>query len=364
MKAKRSDDMEARKLRRDRYWSVMLVGEHGRIIPLKGFKTIAISALCVMAIAVAAAIIFGIAAKRRSIEIDRLQVQLQEFHDLAAKLRDEKDLYLTQFIASQKSDATLRKEPDAESQAATPPRKETKENEKTAPVPVSPELVPAPSPAPAPPVAAVHWKVDIRNLSVRYDPEHEVLKTEFRIYNTSTPKKPLTGRIVVVFKQMDAPSLNWFTVPRVQISGGKPDAEHGQAFKINNYRTMTFRAYQQKAPVNFDTLSVFVFSGEGKLISERDFPFHIDYKPPEKSTNAIKPAGESRSISRPSQVENPPAAQPAPVAPASDNGASMMPEAEESLPAASDERSNTGNEAPPKLPSEVDTKPNIEGDQQ
>ena len=364
MKAKRSDDMETRKLRRDRYWSVMLVGEHGRIIPLKGFKTIAVSALCVMAIAVAAAIIFGIAAKRRSVEIERLQVQLQESRDLAAKLRDEKDLYLTQFIASQKSDPALRKKSDAETQAATAPRKETQESEKTAPVPASPEPAAAPSPAPAPPVSAVHWKADIRNLSVRYDPEHEVLKAEFRIYNTSTPKKPLAGRIVVVFKQMDAPSLNWFTVPRVQVSDGKPDAERGQAFKINNYRTMTFRAYQQKAPVNFDTLSVFVFSGEGKLISERDFPFHIDYKPPEKSTRATEPAGESQSISKPPQVENTPAAQPAPAAPASDDGPSMVPGAELSLPAASDERSKAKKEASPKLPSEVDTKPNIEGDQQ
>jgi hypothetical protein len=152
----------------------------------------------------------------------------------------------------------------------------------------------------------VQWKADIRRFAVTYDPDREVLKAQFRIYNTSKPKRPLAGRSVVAFKEMDTSPLKWFTVPRVPISEGKPDGAMGQAFKINNYRTMTFRAYQQKIPVTYDTASVFVFSADGKLITERDFAFHIDAKPPAVVPSAVQPPAAPPSTgTRSATVANP-----------------------------------------------------------
>lgn len=312
MKPKNKSEAEPRKARKDRYWSVMLVGEHGRIVPLKWFKGFFITFVVLLVLAIGAAALLGFFYQQQSVEIDRLQNELRSIKDQAAKLRDEKDLYLTQFVASQKNNPpAVRKAEQSKPIDIPAPSKKGQQKAAQSPQKASP----APSPKPKPATVAVQWKADIRRFGVTYDPDREVLKAQFRIYNTSKPKRPLAGRSVVAFKEMDSPPLKWFTVPRVPISEGKPDGARGQAFKINNYRTMTFRAYQQKAPVTYDTASVFVFSADGKLITERDFAFHIDVKPPAAPPSAIKPPAAPPSAIKPPATP-PPAIKP-PAAPPS-----------------------------------------------
>jgi hypothetical protein len=296
MKPKNKSEAEPRKARKDRYWSVMLVGEHGRIVPLKWFKGFFITFVALLMLAIGAAALLGFFYKQQAVEIDRLQNELRLIKDQAAKLRDEKDLYLTQFVASQKNNppAVLKKEQPEPNDIPAPPK--TGQQKPAQPPRKAP---PAPAPKPKPATEAVQWKADIRRFAVTYDPDREVLKAQFRIYNTSKPKRPLAGRSVVAFKEMDTSPLKWFTVPRVPISEGKPDGAMGQAFKINNYRTMTFRAYQQKIPVTYDTASVFVFSADGKLITERDFAFHIDAKPPAVAPSAVQPPAAPPTIDNP-----------------------------------------------------------------
>jgi hypothetical protein len=294
MKPKNKSEAEPRKARKDRYWSVMLVGEHGRIVPLKWFKGFFITFVALLMLAIGAAALLGFFYKQQAVEIDRLQNELRLIKDQAAKLRDEKDLYLTQFVASQKNNPpAVRKEEQPEPIDIPAPSKSGQQKPAQPPR----KAPPSPAPKPKPATEAVQWKADIRRFAVTYDPDREVLKAQFRIYNTSKPKRPLAGRSVVAFKEMDTSPLKWFTVPRVPISEGKPDGAMGQAFKINNYRTMTFRAYQQKIPVTYDTASVFIFSADGKLITERDFAFHIDAKPP-----AVAP---SQSATCGTTVDNP-----------------------------------------------------------
>jgi hypothetical protein len=103
MKPKNKSEAEPRKARKDRYWSVMLVGEHGRIVPLKWFKGFFITFVALLMLAIGAAALLGFFYKQQAVEIDRLQNELRLIKDQAAKLRDEKDLYLTQFVASQKN---------------------------------------------------------------------------------------------------------------------------------------------------------------------------------------------------------------------------------------------------------------------
>jgi hypothetical protein len=314
MKPKNKSEAEPRKARKDRYWSVMLVGEHGRIVPLKWFKGFFITFVALLMLAIGAAALLGFFYKQQAVEIDRLQNELRLIKDQAAKLRDEKDLYLTQFVASQKNNppAVLKKEQPEPNDIPAPPK--TGQQKPAQPPRKAP---PAPAPKPKPATEAVQWKADIRRFAVTYDPDREVLKAQFRIYNTSKPKRPLAGRSVVAFKEMDTSPLKWFTVPRVPISEGKPDGAMGQAFKINNYRTMTFRAYQQKIPVTYDTASVFVFSADGKLITERDFAFHIDAKPPAVAPSAVQPpAAPPSTIQAPAAPPSPiqaPAAPPSPI---------------------------------------------------
>lgn len=276
MKSDQYNESGSRSKKRDRYWSVMLVGDHGRIIPFRRFKGLAISAVVLLAVALAALFVLSILYVAQMQTITELEGRVKNAQAQATKFRDEKDLYLTQLeiVKKEQNPAPEKKAaPPVEEKAAAPPAAKP-----AGPPPKkAPEKKAAPpKPAPAP----VNWAADIRRFKATYLPKQKVLKAEFRIYNTSKPRKALAGRTVVVFKNLDDTPIHWFPVPRVQLTNGEPSGARGQSFKINNYRTVQFRAYGQKAPVKLNAATVFIYSDKGKLLASKDFGFKIDYKPP------------------------------------------------------------------------------------
>lgn len=261
--------------KRDRYWSVMLVGDHGRVIPFRHFKALVIT-LCVGFILMLIAIItMAILYTHQMKRLTTLHSRLSEVQQQNSKLRDEKDLYLTRLMLKENKRAAKHEKPAPAkpAQAAIPDpvsaKEKTIEPIKPTPEPVNPE--PAMKQPPK-----VKWMADIRKFSVSYDAKQEMLKAQFRIYNTSRPKKPLSGRSVIVFKVSDEPSNKWLSVPQVQLEGEKPPSDKGQPFEIRNYFTMRFRAYRQKPPIRYNAVTAYVFSTEGKLLASKDLSVKID----------------------------------------------------------------------------------------
>lgn len=270
--------------KRDRYWSVMLVGDHGRVIPFRHFKGLAIT-LCVgFILMLIAIIVMAILYTHQMKKLETLHARISEVQQQNSKLRDEKDLSLTRLMLKEnkRTAKTERPKPIEPAETATSApnvvKKDTKE-------PIKSSLKPKKQ------ATKNKWMADIRNFSVSYDARQEMLKAQFRIYNTSKPKKPLSGRSVMVFKVLDEPSIKWLTVPQVQLEDGKPPADKGQPFQIRNYFTMRFRAYRQKAPIRYNAATAYVFSAEGKLLASKDLAFKIEVPLPEKK-EAPKPEPE------------------------------------------------------------------------
>lgn len=267
--------------KRDRYWSVMLVGDHGRVIPFRHFKALAIT-LCVGFILMLIAIIaMTILYTHQMKKLTTLHSRLSEAQQQNSKLRDEKDLYLTRLMLKEnKRTAKSEKTPPKKTAEATSPepvrvKEKTKETKKPTPKSKKPAPVKKQSPK-------IKWMADIRKFSVSYNAKQETLKAQFRVYNTSKPKKPLSGRSVIVFKVLDESPNKWLSVPQVQLVDGKPPAGKGQPFEIRNYFTMRFRAYRQKPPIRYNAVTAYVFSAEGKLLASKDLAVKIDVPLPEK----------------------------------------------------------------------------------
>lgn len=322
-----------RSTKRDRYWSVMLVGDHGRIIPFRRFKGIAIGVVASLILAVLVIAGLSVAYLWQTDKIDQLNAALKETNQQMAKLRDEKDLLLAKMVVTNKqpirerdnqpphTDSPLQKAeetaapsvPEVDSPKTTasvkPPQPEKEQQEKNTPA----------KNKPAPPA---QLNADIRRFSADYQMQANLLKCDFRIYNTSKPKQALSGRSVVVFKNLDEPPIKWLAVPRVQLIDGVPNGNRGKSFKINNYRTMTFKAYGLKPPVRYNTASVYVYSSDGKLLLNREIPINIDVpvpappKPAPAEPPAVQqpsPTQDSRPTpDRPTATPTTPAVPPAP----------------------------------------------------
>ena len=270
------DEKGSKTPKRDRYWSIMLVGDHGRVIPFRHFKALAIGVCMVLILSLAALVGLGFLYRLQHHQLIALQKSLEQTDVQISKLRDEKDLCLAEMIAMKKqvgelppvssADAT-RAEQEKPLTAAKTEKKETIEEAK-APVPAKPSK------------PKVKWAAEIRNFKVTYDNRQQILRAEFRLYNKSTPKQTLTGQTVLVLKQQEDPPIHWTAVPAVPLRDGKPVGDHGKSFRINNFRTEHFAVYRRSGASEYDTASIFVFSEHGELIANSEIPFHVDYTPP------------------------------------------------------------------------------------
>jgi uncharacterized coiled-coil protein SlyX len=306
-------EQDDRPVKRDRYWSVMLVGDHGRIIPFRRFKGIAIGVVGGLILAVLVIIGLSIAYVLQANTIDELKASLEESTRQIAKLRDEKDLLLAKVVVTNKTPTKEKtSEPSASSDTAA-------KEDKNLTAKVAPELEkqtaaaapkPPPEPKPAPkkkPARPVQLNADIRRFNIKYQSQQNLLMCDFRIYNTSKPKSALAGRSVVVFKNMDEPPIKWLAVPRVQLADGIPKGNQGKSFKINNYRTMTFKAYGMKPPVRFNAASIYVYTSKGKLLLNREIPINIDVPaPPPRKPAPAPPKPTAAPSSQPQPAMSPP----------------------------------------------------------
>jgi hypothetical protein len=289
----------AKKTSRSRYWSVMLVGDHGRVIPFRHFKALTVGVGIVLMLSMGALVLLGVLVTHQRNQIGGLQHNLEQLSDQSTKLRDEKDLYLTQLIALQKQTGTLpqkktdeplsmsegskseveTKEPPESEKAANESEKAAKTSEKTKQEVAVRKTEPL-----------VEWSADIRNFKVSYDNRQGVLNAELRIYNTSRPKKRLNGRTVVVFKVDGEPPAHWAVVPAVPLNNDTPLGKDGRFFNIRNYQTEKFKTLRRKDSPQYDVAAVYIFSDkDGELIAHKTMPFNVDYSPPAPVQPVIAP---------------------------------------------------------------------------
>lgn len=328
-----------------RYQNLMLVGEQGQVIPFQRFKNLAKLLIAGLVITLILVVVLGALLAGSQHRYHQLESELDETRQMLTELRDEKDLLLTQMVIKKKQGFTQEPPLDQKkpSKASSPASgsEAKKEPQKTLAAPP-----PKKKAAPKEPVEKAKAKLsaDARRIKVSYQAERSLLTLSFRVYNTTKPKVPLAGRSVAVFKNQDDPPIKWMVVPRVPLVDGKPSGEKGKAFKINNYRTEKFRAYGQKAPVRYNTATVYIFSSEGELLFSKDHNFKIEAKPaPKPVIPAPKPKKET-----PTQPVTPiapviPPAAPKQETPAADANSAVMDSGTESantsppLPAAQSE---------------------------
>ncbi|MGD8834506.1 MAG: hypothetical protein PVJ19_06180 [Desulfobacteraceae bacterium] len=295
------------KVKRDRYWSVMLVGDHGRVIPFRHFKGLAISICGAFILILIAFLVLAFFYTNQLKTIAALESQVAEAQLQNSKLRDEKDHYLTKLALheNQKAEKPEEKKPDVSSKStkltpAPPPKVE----EVPQPPPVEPVKKAKPAEKQTPKIKQM---AEIRKFSVSYDPDSRVIKAQFRIYNRSEPKRPLSGKSSVVFKHLDEPPVKWLPIPAVSLNDGKPPGDKGQTFQIRNYLTMKFNSYRHKAPAQYNSVTAYVFSDDGQLLASKDFAVNIDVPPPVKRDPikpTPKPAPTPTATTTPKKDEN------------------------------------------------------------
>jgi hypothetical protein len=294
-----------------RYWSVMLVGEHGRVIPFRHFKQIAIAVISLACLSLAALAVIGYLYSRQTETIGNLQREVDALRRQTVQLKDEKDVLHAKLVIDE-----MQKPPDevqkpkgkemtqaAQKAAATPgaptPAPQESRPAATASPPPQPTATPTPTSTPM-----VKWVVELQRFEAQYDAPRELIKLAVRVQNKTATRQTFSGRIVLVLTQAQGTPKRWVSLPSVPLVEGKPTGKNGQAFTVQNYRTMDFKLHKQRPPIDFDTAMVFVFLSDGELVSSKDFQFHIETPPPPTATP--EPEVQATPTPTPSPEATPP----------------------------------------------------------
>lgn len=301
-----------------RYWSIMLVGEHGRVIPFRRFKEIAIAVIGIAFLSLAALVVIAYLYMQQGKTIGRLQGDLDAARRQAAQLKDEKDVLHAKLViyeiqntpeAAHKTSAQATQKPKTQ-ESSTPLVQNTAPQ--TAAVEPTPAVEIKAAEATSPSKPSVNWAVDLQKLEANFDAGRELLKISVHVVNNSVPKKSFAGRMAVVLKQTGDPPAKWIVMPSVPLTEGKPSGNNGQAFSVQNYRTMDFKFYKQRAPIVYDTAAVFVYSTNGELLLARDFHFKIEVKSTPEPKMEVAPTPQAVPETTPAPYQgSPPQTPPA-----------------------------------------------------
>jgi hypothetical protein len=348
----------------------MLVGEHGRVIPFRHFKALIVGVGVVLILSLCALILLGVLYTRQHGRISKLQEDLEQMRVQSTKFRDEKDLYLTRLKALQMKTGVLPQKP-AEAPPAVAEKSQPPTDAKKPPAAgkvaekAAPEAKEVQKKNPVPKAEPrVNWSADIRNFKASYDNRQGVLTAEFRIYNTSRPKKRLSGRTVVVFKAIGDPPSRWAVVPKVPLQNEKPVGKEGRAFRIRNYQTERFKTLRRKKSPKYEIAAVYIFEEQGGgLIGNKELPFNVDYSPPPPPKPVVAPPkAEPEKPAGPSQAPQVESASPGQSAPDQSMTPDSAPNKEASPVMTKSPEAPSGPSNPDTPPVEEQTKSQIEAD--
>ena len=274
-----------------RRWTVLFIGEHGKVIAFKRVKimlALAGAAFLLLLAAVCGLAVVNRTLHRRTIELQQgLEASRQTIRDL----REERDLLTAQVVLVEtKMKETLAgvNRPPAPATASAPPGAAAKVLPK--PLPEQPGEAAAsgksstPSsdlPAPRVPVGMGEGIV-AEDLGIRYDRSKNTLELQFKIVNTSQGRKPRTGHVVAVLRGSLLDPQDWMSMPAVDLRKGRPSGrQRGYRFSISHSKAFTLTMPAPKNLPAYDSAILYVFSNEGELLTAREFPVDLSPSAPQ-----------------------------------------------------------------------------------
>jgi hypothetical protein len=279
-------------------WTLLFVGDHGKIIRLQKFKALMMAWVITSVITLTAAACLGFfyydAVRKNSL----LEDSLIESRQKVRSLRDEKDMLLARVVVSESRRSFTKNRPIIKGKTITARKKEviedrtlpkveplSEENTVKPAVPVAvigePENRPEVEPKsavpttisesitpPNPPIA-----VTIEDFFIIVEPDSNRLRIKYKIRNVDPDSNPVSGRTFIILKSKKQAPESWTVLPVVELISGKPvNVKNGRSFSITRFKTIRFKGPYQNGSALYETATILVYATGGELLLEENFP--------------------------------------------------------------------------------------------
>jgi len=279
--------------KRARQWTLLIISNRGNSITIKWFKTLVITTISVLVLAIAASTLLGFLYKN-SIESNKnLLVDLKNLKHKNISLEHEKDILMARLILTEsRVEESMPKTDDTITFDKTAAK-----DSNTDKILLQPEIP---------------LSVSADDLIVFHQPDLNMLRVQYMLRNTGSKAHAIAGRSVVILKNKGDDDQNkWLILPHVPLVSGKPSGKKGRNFSIFNLKTMKFRANDQTGPGQFNNATVYIYSRTGKLLLEKDFPIGVKFKTlpaPKKKKSMVLPKKKKVTAVSPPKKKKPEAA--------------------------------------------------------
>jgi hypothetical protein len=245
----------------EKRWTLLFVGDRGKTITFHRFKSLVMLALLILLASAAVSGWFWYLYDNARIESRILSKKMENLEQALASVRNEKDILTARLVvAESKVEQTIAKA--IAEKPVKPPVKRASKPSQT----VQKQVVNKPQPV---------MRIVAENFLVFYEPDVNTLSVQYKIRNTGSKEHPISGRSVVILKDGEENPKKWLVLPWVPLESGKPTGKKGRSFSIYNFRTMRFKANDQIGPDQYKTALVYVFTTDGTLLIEKEFPVGI-----------------------------------------------------------------------------------------
>jgi len=284
-------------------WTLLFVGDRGKVIPVKRFKGLAITLILAVFIVVVLAVglyfLYSSEAEENRNLINALGVSRQK----VTSLQDEKELLMVRLVLAEakikvgrieteektiekKTDLSKNKNASAAIRPPAPVIKKVVETVKEVPVEKAAVLAAVVEDEPdisEPGMPDAESKmVSIEDLMVLNTLEDNNLKVTFKLRKSDQNIETISGHAFVVLKYDRDDRKQWFAIPAVSFVSGKPSRiRSGQYFSIARFKAMKFQHKYSGDPKRFQYVTVFIYNADEKLLLESEFPITVQEVPTE-----------------------------------------------------------------------------------
>jgi hypothetical protein len=267
----------------DRRWTVLFIGDHGKVIAFKRIRTLAILTIAALVTALTTVVVLvsvnhGLHTRSRELKqhLESSQRQIQA-------LRQERDLLTAQVVLVE----TKMREALAEAGRTAAERKPRPAEPQTAVDRAAPQAgagtadgdkgsPPAAAAPQAKPSVDMGEPVALEGFDAKFDESRNAFAVHYKLVVTNPGRKPLAGHVILVFKGEDLEPEQWLAMPRVDLPRGRPSGtQRGYSFSISYSKAFSQSMPAPKSFPAFTTAVVYVFSREGQLMLARDYDVHL-----------------------------------------------------------------------------------------
>ena len=325
----RNSNIAAQMTKPNKRWTLLYVGNKGRVLTLKRFKSFVLLTILLFAVSISISVFLFIRSFNVGIEKKELQIRLQSLQKQIKDLRHEKDIMMARLVLAEskagktggiqkndnpQSNSETSRAPSGDSEdpvVADSNKPDTQKSGKPAAgktdrsnnAPADRSVV-ATTGKPAQTAATTPTRVErqsqnslstpkpgqpastspemesesklsvaIEGFNASNQKDNAIVQVRFKIKNTSSNSQRVSGYAIVVLKGETIDEHKWISIPSVNLVSGKPTGrEKGYAFGISYFRNMRFKTRTPATPQEYNQAAVFVFTKAGELLLEQDFP--------------------------------------------------------------------------------------------